>query len=59
MENVCIEGEINYHLTVPPQLNIVSELTIRTITEKAREMLLGAGLGRLLVRCCPYRYLSS
>lgn len=48
MKDYCVQRGISYHLTVPrtPQLNGVSERMVRTITEKARTMLSGAGLDK-------------
>lgn len=47
-KNFCVEKGITYHCTVPrtPQLNGVAERMNRTIIEKARAMLSGAGLDK-------------
>ncbi|CAK9834334.1 Copia protein, partial [Anthophora retusa] len=49
MKDYCVQKGISYHLTVPrtPQLNGVSERMVRTITEKARTMISGAGLNKV------------
>lgn len=45
----CIEKGITYHLTVPytPDQNGVAERMMRTITEKARSMVIGAKLDKV------------
>ena len=50
MKEYFVEKGISYHLTVPrtPQLNGVSERLIRTITEKARAMVHGAQLNKVV-----------
>ncbi|CAD7078781.1 unnamed protein product [Hermetia illucens] len=49
MEDYCCEKGITYHLTVPrtPQLNGVSERMVRTITEKARSMIISACMDKI------------
>lgn len=46
MKAYFVQKGISYHLTVPrtPQLNGVSERMVRTITEKARAIIVGANL---------------
>lgn len=46
MRDFCVEKGISYHLTIPPQLNGVSERMIRTITEKARSMINSSKLNK-------------
>ncbi|KAK2578075.1 hypothetical protein KPH14_012840 [Odynerus spinipes] len=49
MKDYCVKRGISYHLTVPrtPQLNGVSERMVRTLTEKSRAMVIGAGLEKV------------
>ncbi|CAD7087797.1 unnamed protein product [Hermetia illucens] len=49
MKDYCCEKGITYHLTVPrtPQLNGVSERMVRTITEKARSMIISACMDKI------------
>ena len=46
MKNYCTENRSSYHLTIPhtPHLNGVAERVIRSITKKARTLLIDANL---------------
>lgn len=48
MKQFCVERGITYHPTIPrtPQQNGVAERMVRTITERARAMLIGANLNK-------------
>lgn len=50
MKDYCVEKGISYHLTVPhtPQFNGVSERIVRTVIERARSMISGAKLNKIL-----------
>ena len=48
MKNFCIDNGISYHLTIPytPHLNGVAERVMRSITKKARTLLIEAKLDK-------------